>query len=121
MRLSTTFFKLFIGILGVFLLLSGVEFAFGVFDILEDSSSETLQTGTWTAGTPIYTAQEFYDFATSSTSASTDHYYLANDIDFTGFTWNYVSAFDTRRIIHRSSQTALRWTDQRSGLVRKKP
>jgi len=97
MRLSTTFFKLFIGILGVFLLLSGVEFAFGVFDILEDSSSETLQTGTWTAGTPIYTAQEFYDFATSSTSASTDHYYLANDIDFTGFTWNYVSAFDTNQ------------------------
>lgn len=95
MKLSTTFIKMFIGILGVFLLLTSIEFAFGVFDILEDNSSETLQTGTWTSGTPIYTAQEFYDFATSSTSIATDHYYLANDIDFTGFTWDYNSSFDS--------------------------
>jgi len=97
MKLSRAFIKMFVGILGVFLLLTGVEYAFGVFDVLEDNRSETLQTGTWTAGTPIYTAQEFYDFATSSTSSTTDHYYLANDIDFTGFTWNYDPAFDTNQ------------------------
>jgi hypothetical protein len=94
MNLKPTLLKLTIGILGVFLLLTGVEYGYSIFDILDDNRSETLQTGVWNAGTPITTAQEFYDFATSSTSLSTDHYYLANDIDFSGFVWTYTSAYN---------------------------
>lgn len=45
--------------------------------------------GSWTQCNLIYTAQEFYDFATSSNSQSSDFYCLANDIDFTGFNWDY--------------------------------
>lgn len=40
-------------------------------------------------GTPISTPQEFYDLVTKNSSDQV--YYLANDIDFTGFTWTYVN------------------------------
>ncbi|MBE0700351.1 MAG: InlB B-repeat-containing protein, partial [Acholeplasmataceae bacterium] len=40
-------------------------------------------------GTPIMSVEEFYTFATSGTS---DAYYLANDLDFTGYTWIYKTA-----------------------------
>lgn len=43
--------------------------------------------GDW--GTPIFTAQEFFDAATDSSSNAADEYYLANDIDFTSFSWVY--------------------------------
>lgn len=42
-------------------------------------------------GTAITTAQEFYNLATGVVSLS-EKYYLANDIDFTGFTWTWVSS-----------------------------
>ncbi len=39
-------------------------------------------------GIAIFTAQQFYDAATGSNGADlSETYYLANDIDFTGFTW----------------------------------
>ncbi len=47
--------------------------------------------------TPIFTAQEFYDFATSSTSLSTDNYCLRNDIDFSSFTWDYLASHTTNQ------------------------
>jgi hypothetical protein len=47
--------------------------------------------------TPIFTAQEFYDFATSSTSLSTDNYCLRNDIDFSSFTWEYLDSHTTNQ------------------------
>jgi len=55
---------------------------------LEDASDDSLGTisiGEWWTG--ISTAQEFYDFATKTDSVADDQYYLLNDIDFTGFTW----------------------------------
>lgn len=51
------------------------------------TQDETLTIGDW--GTPLSTAQEFYNFATKSNSLATDRYFLINDIDFTGFTWAY--------------------------------
>jgi hypothetical protein len=36
---------------------------------------------------PISTPQEFYNFATKTDSVSEDRYYLTNDIDFSGFSW----------------------------------
>jgi hypothetical protein len=52
-----------------------------------NSSSGQVTIGAWWI--PIYTAQEFYDFATKTDSLATDKYYLATDIDFTGFNWTY--------------------------------
>lgn len=44
-------------------------------------------------GIAIQTAQEFYNMATGSNDASlSETYYLATDIDFTGFTWVGVAA-----------------------------
>lgn len=70
--------------------------AYSFFDDLSSENSETIPVGEWMIG--ISTAQEFYDFATKTDSVSGDRYYLKNDIDFTGFTWelnstNYNSVF----------------------------
>ncbi|MBU1094503.1 MAG: hypothetical protein KKH01_08580 [Firmicutes bacterium] len=46
--------------------------------------------GDW--GVPIFTTTEFFDMATDSSSNPADRYYLANDIDFTGFSWIYDAA-----------------------------
>ncbi len=76
----------------VFLMLIFMSFAsvtsigYSYWDNLDDNKSEAIAIGDW--GTLISTAQEFYDFATNANSLSTDAYYLVNDIDFTGFTWN---------------------------------
>lgn len=87
-------YKKHIVLLLIFINLSfsiGMAFAYWASDI---SSSNTngnglLDIGEW--GIPIFTVDDFYNFATKTTSQSTDLYYLANDIDFTGYTWNYVS------------------------------
>ncbi|WP_025724459.1 InlB B-repeat-containing protein [Acholeplasma granularum] len=51
------------------------------------------QGGEVPTGIAVQTAQEFYDMATGSNGASLlETYYLANDIDFTGFTWVGVSS-----------------------------
>lgn len=95
MSLRTVFSKILILFLSIFVLGSFVGVAFGYFNLLSKSDSLEIGIGDWVIRTPIYTAQEFYDFATSSTSVSTDEYYLANDIDFTGFTWDYNSSYDS--------------------------
>lgn len=53
--------------------------------------------GDWDYCVPIYTAQQFYDFATSSTSLTTDNYCLKNDIDFSSFTWEYLASHVTNQ------------------------
>ncbi len=68
---------------------AGMTFAYWASSILgnQDQGNGLVDIGFW--GIPIYTAQEFYDFATKTNSVATDLYYLHNDIDFTGFTWTY--------------------------------
>ncbi|RJX23922.1 MAG: hypothetical protein C4537_07730 [Acholeplasma sp.] len=67
----------------------GMTFAYWASSVFgnQDDGSSAIDIGFW--GIPIYTAQEFYDFATKTNSVATDLYYLHNDIDFTGFTWTY--------------------------------
>lgn len=67
----------------------GMTFAFWASSVESGISNSDGQVtiGDW--GIPIFTAQEFYDFATKTNSLSTDVYYLARDIDFTGFIWTY--------------------------------
>lgn len=86
--------RVLIFVFSISILFSATGHTFAYFDTLSENNNQTVALGDWPFGIPIYTAQEFYDFATSATSVSTDRYYLANDIDFTGFTWNYSSAFN---------------------------
>ncbi len=80
--------KVIIILLGL-LLLAGNAITFGYWTIglgsAYDDTEETVSIGEWRIG--ISTPQEFYDFATKTDSVSDDYYYLQNDIDFTGFTW----------------------------------
>lgn len=68
---------------------TGLSFAYWASSINGNVSQgvPVVTIGDW--GIPIFTAQEFYDFATKTNSLATDEYYLANNIDFTGFTWVY--------------------------------
>lgn len=68
---------------------AGMSYAYWASSIAGNSNQgiPIVTIGEW--GIPIFTAQEFYDFATKTNSLATDEYYLANDIDFTGFTWVY--------------------------------
>jgi len=67
----------------------GMTFAFWASSV--DSSGGNadgnIAIGDW--GIPIFTPAEFYTFATKTDSVATDFYYLANDIDFSSFTWEY--------------------------------
>lgn len=67
----------------------GITYAFWASEINgnQQSGSGSVTIGDW--GIPIYTPLEFYEFATKTNSALTDQYYLYNDLDFTGFSWNY--------------------------------
>jgi len=47
-------------------------------------------------GTPISTPQEFYNLVTQNSTDSI--YYLANDLDFTGFSWTYVNYTFTKTL-----------------------
>lgn len=73
------------------MLTASLSFAYWASSIAPDQTpnSSNIVIGDW--GIPIFTAQEFYNFATKSNSVATDQYYLANDIDFTGFSWVYNS------------------------------
>jgi hypothetical protein len=71
---------------------TGMSFAFWASSIASggsDSDGE-ITVGAW--GIPIFNAAEFYAFATKTDSLATDKYYLARDIDFTGFPWVYGAA-----------------------------
>jgi len=71
----------------------GATYAFWASSIAGDTgqTNSNVAVGNW--GTPIFTPQEFFDFATKTNSLITDEYYLANDIDFTGFNWVYNTVF----------------------------
>ncbi|MCK5763561.1 MAG: hypothetical protein KAH05_05535, partial [Clostridiales bacterium] len=80
--------KVFIILLGL-LLFGGNTITFGYWTSNYGSDSENefadVTIGNWRIG--ISTPQEFYDFATKTDSVKEDYYYLLNDIDFSGFTW----------------------------------
>lgn len=90
-------------LLAILLLVSnaGITFAYWASGIATDNvisdSDATTGVGDWVFCNPIFTAQDFYDFATSSTSLSTDNYCLRNDIDFSSFTWEYLAAHTTNQ------------------------
>lgn len=74
-------------ILAVFVLsLTPFAMGYAYWNNLTSNQSNSLSIGEWW-GTPIYTAQDFYDMAMNQNSNASDVYYLANDIDFSGFTW----------------------------------
>jgi len=77
----------------------GISFAYWASSITGDSElmSADVSVGDFEYCEPIFTAQEFYDFATSSTSLSTDNYCLRNDIDFSSFTWEYLALHATNQ------------------------
>ncbi len=66
---------------------AGMTFAYWASEILGGSQdgTGTIDIGDW--GTPIFTTSEFYDFVNRTTSVSTEKYYLANDLDFSSYTW----------------------------------
>lgn len=66
-----------------------MSYSFWASNILNNNSSSSgnIDIGVWSI--PITTPQEFYDFATKTNSQSTDSYYLLNDLDFTGFMWEF--------------------------------
>ncbi|MBU1094504.1 MAG: hypothetical protein KKH01_08585 [Firmicutes bacterium] len=74
---------------------AGMSYAYWASSIADGSSQGTpiVTIGEW--GIPIFNAQEFFDFATKTNSLDTDKYYIANDIDFAGFSWVYNSTFST--------------------------
>jgi len=63
-----------------------IMIGYSYFDTLNQDRPNSIMIGEWW-GTPIYTAQEFYYLATGDNTTADDVYYLANDIDFTGFSW----------------------------------
>ncbi|AIO18104.1 hypothetical protein KQ51_00201 [Candidatus Izimaplasma bacterium HR1] len=99
MRLNLLFKKLLMSILIFTVLGSFVGISYAYFDNLEATTNENISLGEWgfDSCTKIYTAQEFYDFATASTSSSSDEYCLGNDIDFSSFTWSYLGSFDNNQ------------------------
>lgn len=70
---------------------TGMSFAFWASSVAGNNGTNdgNIDIGDW--GIPIFTAAEFYEFATNDESLETDVYYLANDIDFTGVPWVYNS------------------------------
>jgi len=85
MTLKNLLSKVIILLLFVVLIASGSSLAYSYFDSLSEPIRQTITVGEWME--PISTPQEFYDFATKTDSVSEDRYYLTNDLDFSGFTW----------------------------------
>ncbi len=71
---------------------AGMTFAYWASSILGNSQpgTGTVDIGDW--GTPIFTTTEFYDFVNRTTSVSTEKYYLANNLDFSSYTWTPIAA-----------------------------
>lgn len=85
MTLKNTLPKVIGLLLLVIFFASTSTLAYSYFDSLNKNTEDILEVGDWM--TAISTPQEFYDFATKLDSDVGDRYYLENDIDFTGFTW----------------------------------
>lgn len=83
--MKNIFSKFLILLLFVVILTAGSTTAYSYFDELNQNSNSSIPVGEWMIG--ISTPQEFYDFATKTDSVAEDQYYLQNDIDFSGFTW----------------------------------
>jgi len=99
MKISLFVRRLFMALLVLTVTGSFVTMSYAYFDTLQDVADENIPLGEWRndCSNNITTAQEFFDFATSSTSSSTDYYCLQNDIDFSGFTWTHTGAYDTNQ------------------------
>ena len=97
MKISTVLQRILMAALILAISGSFVGMSYAYFDSLQESSSENVTVGDWGYCEKISTAQEFFDFATSSISDPTDKYCLNNDIDFSGFSWNYIGSFDTNQ------------------------
>jgi hypothetical protein len=71
---------------------AGMTFAYWASSILGNSQpgTGTVDIGDW--GTPIFTTTEFYNFVNRTTSVSTEKYYLANNLDFSSYTWTPIAA-----------------------------
>lgn len=78
--------KILVLVLFVISFTSTFKIGFSYYDSLSKQDSVAITIGSWK--NTISSAQEFYDLVTDPNSSSTDVYYIANDIDFTGFTWN---------------------------------
>lgn len=72
---------------------SAFAIGYAYFDKTVNTQKNTLNIGDW--GIPITTPEEFYAFATKTNSSTNDHYYLFNDIDFSGYDWVYNSTTTT--------------------------
>jgi len=94
MEIKMSVSKLLVIILSLITVISVTGSAYSYFDRLEKSKNESITIGEWDTGIAISTAQEFYDLATSTLTAHGDLYYLTNDIDFSGFTWDYNSSYN---------------------------
>lgn len=81
-------------IVGMLLLLVNtfIGVGYSYFDDLTEIINPGITVGDWESCEAISTPQEFYDFATSDSSVVTDYYCLVNDIDFSSFTWEYLSS-----------------------------
>ena len=77
--------KVIVLLLFVIFFASTTSLGYSYFDDLNDGSNDSAVIGDWME--PISTPQEFYDFIIRSRSYAEDRYYLTNDLDFTGFTW----------------------------------
>lgn len=71
---------------------AGMTFAYWASEILGGSQTGTgtVDIGDW--GIPIFTPAEFYSFVDRTTSVSTEKYYLANDLDFSSYSWTPILA-----------------------------
>ncbi len=99
MKISIFLRRLFMAVLVLAITGSFVGMSYAYFDTLQDGVNENITLGEWRDVCPnlITTPQEFYDFATSATSNTTDVYCLDNDIDFSGFTWIHISSYNTNQ------------------------
>lgn len=69
--------------------------AYAYYDDLQEANAMNVEIGDWVQSVGISSPQEFFNMATSSTSSTDDYYHLQNDIDFSGFTWDYTSSMNS--------------------------
>lgn len=82
-------------VLLVIILTSSTIIGYSFFHDLTNQQDESIVIGDWwNLGIPISTAQEFYDHMTDLESNSEDSFYLTQDIDFSGFDWEYTKDLD---------------------------
>lgn len=71
---------------------AGMTFAYWASSVLGNSQPGTGTIGVGDWGIPIFTTTEFYQFVNRTTSVSTEKYYIANDLDFSSYSWTPIVA-----------------------------